>query len=49
LTTGEQLRKALDEKALPDEGPPEQQPAGAADLYQGVENYDPVLQDHCRL
>ena len=49
LTTGEQLRKALDEKAVPDEGPRERPPAGAAELYQGVEDYDPVLRDHCRL
>jgi hypothetical protein len=49
LTTGEQLRKALADKALLDEGPPEQRPAGAAERYQGVEDYDPVLRDHCRL
>ena len=38
LTTGEQLRKAL----------LEQRPAGTAELYKRVEDYDPVLRDHCR-
>ncbi len=49
ITSGEQLRKVLDEKALPDEGPRAQPPVGAAELYQRVEDYDPVLRDHCRL
>ena len=49
ITSEKQLRKVLEEKALPDDGPRDQPPAGAAELYQGVEDDDPVLRDHCRL
>ena len=49
LTSGEQLRKVPGEKASLDERPLEQRLAKQAELYERVDDYDPVLRDHCRL